>query len=363
MRVTGVSEVAPHFQPRPPRTDDAGRLHRGGNPRRYAAAPLDLVARRPDLFGKPDRGMPSQSSLSANRRGKWNPANQAATCVETASTRRMMWIASARRRSTSSISGLDAQSSDRPKSRRGSTPTSGRSYRMSWPSLTRTAPALARSLSKPGKISPSAWRPPASRPCGCRSWGVPGREAANAVRRSRSKISTCSKYCAKAPAIDSPPIPPPTTTARPTQETAHAAALLQIRDGQITATQAEGPVRALIWQTAARSPSRNLLSFCPLSAEWAGKGEVLPIAPTAKTGMFNSHRRSRHCSSPMRIRTSASAPRRACRRPGRAVWSGPTSRREGQPGEPEAAGDRWARPGVGRRLQWNSQSRDQRQNC
>ena len=90
MRVTEVSEVAPHFQPRPPPTDDAGRLHRGGNPGRYAAAPLDLVVRRPDLFGKPDRGMPSQSSLSANRRGKWNPANQAATCVETASIRRMM---------------------------------------------------------------------------------------------------------------------------------------------------------------------------------------------------------------------------------------------------------------------------------
>jgi hypothetical protein len=44
--------------------------------------------------------------------------------------------------------------------------------------------------------------------------GSAGREAANAVGRSRSKISTCSKYCAKAPAIDSPPIPPPTTTAR-----------------------------------------------------------------------------------------------------------------------------------------------------
>jgi hypothetical protein len=55
-----------------------------------------------------------------------------------------------------------------PKSRRGSTPTSGRSIRKSRAILTETAPALARSLSKPGKISPSAWRPPAIRPCaGC----------------------------------------------------------------------------------------------------------------------------------------------------------------------------------------------------
>ena len=61
---------------------------------------------------------------------------------------------------------------------------------------------------------PRACRPPASRPCGCRSWGVPGREAADAVRWSRSKISTRSKCFAKAPAIDSPPIPAPTTTAR-----------------------------------------------------------------------------------------------------------------------------------------------------
>jgi hypothetical protein len=57
----------------------------------------------------------------------------------------------------------------------------------------------------------------------------------------------------------------------PTQETAHAATLLQIRDGQITARKPKGLFRStLIWQTAARSPSRNLLSFCSLSAPMRG---------------------------------------------------------------------------------------------
>jgi hypothetical protein len=55
-----------------------------------------------------------------------------------------------------------------------------------------------------------------------------------------------------------------------TQETAHAATLLQIRGGQITARKPKGLFAALIWQTAARSPSRNLLSFCSLSARMRG---------------------------------------------------------------------------------------------
>jgi hypothetical protein len=72
----------------------------------------------------------------------------------------------------------------------------GRSHWMACAILTETAPALARSLSKPGKISPSAQRP-ASRPSGRPSCGVPDREAADAVKRSRSETPTCSKYFAK----------------------------------------------------------------------------------------------------------------------------------------------------------------------
>src|SRR5438105_8791305 len=85
---------------------------------------------------------------------------------------------------------------------------------MSCATLTETAPALARSSAKPGKISSSARRPPARSAWGCRSCGVPDRERTIAVRRSRSKISIRSKLSAKAPATDSPPSPAPTTTAR-----------------------------------------------------------------------------------------------------------------------------------------------------
>jgi hypothetical protein len=41
----------------PGHTEHAGILHRRGNARRDPAALLDLVARRPDLFGKSDRSM------------------------------------------------------------------------------------------------------------------------------------------------------------------------------------------------------------------------------------------------------------------------------------------------------------------
>jgi hypothetical protein len=199
----------------------------------------------------------------------------------------MFAIASARPRSTSSISGLDAQINDMPKSCFDSTPTSGRSYRMSRASLTETAPALTRSLSKSGKISSSVWRPPASRPCGVDlgEYRTARRRMPSGGRapRSRPAQSALPKH--------RPSTAAPTTTARRPKRPLMTLCSFKVGTGRSLlagygAISASGESRYIaevftptpeslfaaldLTKTAARSLTRNLLSFCSLLARTGG---------------------------------------------------------------------------------------------
>ena len=194
-------------------------------------------ARRDRTHPPPDR---SPGSPTAPNRDQTECGTRRTTCrrhdlVTRHCGRSLLFpIASARRRSTSSISGLDAQSSDMPKSRFGSMPISGRSYcilvrppqgqRRRWRDHFRNP---GKSPERPEAASQQTMRVSILGSAGPRTGG---RCQAVAFQDLHLLEVLCQSASSRQSA-DSRSDNGRTLT----QQTAHAVALLQVRGGQITA--------------------------------------------------------------------------------------------------------------------------------